>query len=1297
MCNKFKSFINGVVLSWMLLCTTEAIALNGKLYGYNEMANSLVSKVCQDRHGYIWIATDFGLSKFDGYRFANYYRTQEATSLSSNLVRSMLCTRDGRMLAGTGKGLSRYDYSTDTFHNYIFPEGVTPRVNSLVELPSGDVAAATAGYGLYLLKGDTLEAKPEYSKMARNEYFSNLFVDGNTLWCQTNDHRLVCFIIEKGTPKSVKSYEIDKTALVASFKMADGNLLFVLDNAVWKYDIRRKTMNKNAYGLPAGTKVTSACLAHNGTIYLSTITGTFHVIRPENGTVTSEPLYDGHYILSDFIITHIFEDRDQNLWMCSPRHGLYFSSMKPQQFGTVDFSVLDRRISHGFSSIAPDGNDGLYCVARYRGLLHVDNNERVTECKGLAPEPSTIMRDSKGHYWLGTWKAFYRYEPERGECHLVDDLGGRGTPYLSEDRQGNIYVSVLGEGFAVYDQASKRMTYYNSRNQSGATGVKFDNDWVGMMYCDHDGMMWITTSSGVWCFDPERRHFLDLGGGDGILRDKLCCSICETPDNDIVVGTESGLYLYNRKTHTTELMPGTESIAYMKICGLVPDHLGNLWISTMKGIWQYRYAEKQLVSHFGGSGIADNEFCDGAWASIGSKYIVFGSNSNITYINPRKINNVFDEKAQIYMSRFSTIAKNYDPFGSDFSVAWDDNHFTMSFTLFNYQDNSNITFEYRINDGEWTDFETGSNSLTFTKLKPGTYNIEVRAVSGGEFSPATKLVKVTVGAPWYATTTAKLLYALTGLLVIFFAVMMIYRRQREAFEEEKMRLLINATHDIRSPLTMILGPIAKIKELVGKSCDSDTRNSIDHYMDIVDRNAERLMLLVNQILDMRKIDKNQMRLKCRETDIFAFIKQVCLSFEFTAEQRGIELKVNCDQPKAMAWVDRDNFDKVITNLLSNSFKFTLDGGGISIDITHDDSHIRIRVVDNGPGLGKEKLSRLFERFYQGNDSLGQNSVGTGIGLNLAYSIVKLHGGTIEAANRTDGEHGASFTITLPVGNTHLRPEFIYAEPEKTERGRKAIYKKYRIAVVDDDSDLSAFVASELAPWYFVDTYSNGIDALAGILTHDYDVVVSDVMMPGMDGVEMLKKIKQNPTVNHIPVILLSTKSEAEDRLVGFKSGADAYLAKPFNIDELHARVDTMIDNVNRLRGKYSGSLQQQDKVENIEVKGYDDQLMKKVMKSINAHISDSDFSVDTLSQDVGMSRVQLHRKMKEITGVPVGKFIRNIRMEQAARLILERKINITQVAYSVGFSDQTYFSTVFKQYFGMTPTDYAKKDEMQQQ
>ena len=390
---------------------------------------------------------------------------------------------------------------------------------------------------------------------------------------------------------------------------------------------------------------------------------------------------------------------------------------------------------------------------------------------------------------------------------------------------------------------------------------------------------------------------------------------------------------------------------------------------------------------------------------------------------------------------------------------------------------------------------------------------------------------------------------------------------------------------------------------------------------------------------------------------------------------------------------------MVSNILSNAFKYTFDGGEVKVLLSQTDKAVTLKVLDSGIGFNEENTERLFDRFYQGSQNSDLHLEGTGIGLNLSKAIVQMHSGQIKAYNRTDAQRGACLEVTIPLGKAHLKPEEI-EENENTAKMmgvRKQASKNFRLLVVDDDQEVARYIKNELGQWYRIDIAANGREALKVLLSGDnaYDLVISDVMMPEMDGLTLLRQLKGNPNISDIPVVLLTSKAEVSDRLEGLKKGADAYLAKPFNLEELHILVDNIIDNVRRLRGKFTGAQAQEDKVENVEVKGNNDALMDRIMKTINEHLQDPDFNVERLTEEVGISRAQLHRKMKEITGISTGEFIRNLRLQQAARLIKEGKINITQVAYAVGFNNQTYFSTVFKKYYGKTPTEFAEKSGKQ--
>lgn len=597
-------------------------------------------------------------------------------------------------------------------------------------------------------------------------------------------------------------------------------------------------------------------------------------------------------------------------------------------------------------------------------------------------------------------------------------------------------------------------------------------------------------------------------------------------------------------------------------------------------------------------------------------------------------------------------------------------------------------FQYRINGGKWISNAAGDNSFNFTGLSYGHYRIEVRTYCNGKYSIYNKVINLDVLAPWYLTVWAKLIYL---ILVLGFmaAVIFIYlHKKKRDLEEAKMQFLINATHDIRSPLTLIMEPLKKLKERLG--------NAEEYHEDIdtMDRNAQRLLTLVNQILDKRRLDKHQMKLSCRETNLVEFSRGLVSLFTYNANLRGINIRLEMPETPVNAWIDRNKLDKAIANLLSNAFKYTPNGGEIIFRIEKQDKKVLLYVIDSGKGLGKnDDAKTLFERFYQGKNSADMHLGGSGIGLNLCRSIVRLHGGDVYAHNREDGKSGACFIIELPLGKEHLKNNQIYSDNGKTKKKqqRDAASRNCKILLVDDDIEICRYLKSELSDWYRFVICNNGKEALNQLFSDDFDLVISDVVMPEMDGITLLKNIKGNANISHVPVIMLTSKSEISDRLEGIKLGADAYLAKPFSLEELHLTIDNLIDNVRRLKGKFSGALKQDDKVEKIEVKGNDEELMERIMKVVNENMSDSDFNVEKMCDEVGVSRTQLHRKLKEMTGVPTSEFLRNIRLNEAARLIREHKINITQVSYMVGFANNSHFSTAFKKYFGMSPTEYAAK------
>ncbi len=1276
---------------------------SGELFTSGKLSSSLINCIVQDKYGYIWVGTEYGLSKFDGYRFTNYLHNEEdTTSITDNIISDLLVDKKGNLWIGCAKGLMRYNYETNNFSRLQFPDGRKPRIYSMVESHRGDILLGTAGYGLYSVKNNGIEKTANnrftirweraYAKRDSDVFFTHIYEDKHQYLWQSSHLSTFTRFIEKQGKVQRKDFKSPYGAPVAFIQHRPQAMLIVCMYGIIYYDYRTGRIADAGYDL--GTfknhvTINNATFDHDGNLYISTSEHGALIIKKGSNKVEQLENSNSNFNLSTAFVNDIIEDKDNNLWIGCYKKGLYLLNQRQQAFSSWSFSAQNYIIGSSVSSIAPGENGETWCTVQNSGVFCFDASGKIIAHPTSPAGTCIIYKDRRGAYWISNGSALYSYNPHTGAYQEKLTFTSAGIYCMTDDNQGNLYISVYSKGLYIYNVESGKVTVLNMR-QRGNKGF-LCNDWVRSMAFDHTGHLWIGTSNGVSCLNTKTLSFKDFGWNI-ILKDRQANGICEGKNGNMIIGTEEGLYLFDRKNNKTLALPHAEVLKGKQVCCIIKDHQGDLWISTTMGIWQYDQKNRQFIGHINGNGLTTREYVLGSSMHTASDLIAFGTSDGITTFYPERVRAKKMELGDVHLTNFIIDGKPINCLTDEFTIPYEENSFTLEFSLLNYRNTDNISFQYRINEGKWNSTNEGSNAVSFNKLKPGSYTLEVRAMSNGNFSKKSTIIHIKVCDPWYASTWAFLLYFLTAAGIILYIIYRYERHRKEDLEETKMQFLINATHDIRSPLTLIMGPLNKLKTRI---TDAESKQDID----TIDRNAQRLLLLVNQILDERKIDKDQMHLHCQKTDLKEFLRGIMSLYNFNAQERSITLSLKEDESlkeegNLQVWIDRINFDKVISNLLSNAMKYTSDGGEITLIIGKNKESAIIKVEDTGIGLKEEKTDRLFERFYQGNNNSDIHIEGTGIGLNLCRALVKMHGGTIRAYNRTDGIKGSCFEVNIPLGKEHLRPEEILQEDStKTAEStgkRTQANRNFNILIVDDDAEIAHYIKTELSDWYRFDHASNGKEGLKMLLTGKYDLVISDVMMPEMDGVTMLKKIKGNSNVSDIPVILLTSKSEVENRLEGLRKGADAFLAKPFNMEELHILIDNLVDNVRRIRGKYSGAQGQKAKIEQIQVKGNNDALMERVMKYMNEHLADPDLNVEKLTEDVGISRAQLHRKLKEIAGVSAGEFIRNLRLEQAARLIEEGQINITQVAYSVGFSNQTHFSTVFKKHYGMSPSEYAE-------
>ena len=790
-----------------------------------------------------------------------------------------------------------------------------------------------------------------------------------------------------------------------------------------------------------------------------------------------------------------------------------------------------------------------------------------------------------------------------------------------------------------------------------------------------------------------------------------------------------------KKGETKELTTYTtaDGLPSNTIYAIQGDGKDFLWISTNAGISQFQKKNDKFINYYVSDGLQGNEFYKNASFKDKQGIIWFGGMNGITYFNPQDIIN----PAKTWNIRITDFFLHNNPVrkgmksgihniincpvfnAKEFYLSHKDNVFSIEFATLELNAPEHINYLYSINDEKWISLPKGVNRISFSNLKPGTYNFKIRAKDNTVYSNI-KEITIFISPAWYASWWAKVIYSLLLLTIIFIIILQIRHRYRmhqemlqhihaEQINEAKLQFFINISHEIRTPMSLIISPLQKLI----KNEENNERLKIYH---IIYRNAERILNLVNQLMDIRKIDKGQMFLMFRETNIIPFIEDLCTTFGQQANTKNIRLQLHSTLRELNVWVDTGNFDKIILNILSNAFKFTPEKGNIDITIrTGEDNtlpdplkqYAEIIIADTGTGIDEQEKEHIFERFYQIRNSQQNPKGGTGIGLHLTRSLVELHHGIIYVENNKE-QPGCRFIIRLPLGNKHLRPEEVDNNEQKVtvtvptvpvispiieneEEKKVRVKTKYRVLIVEDDEEIRNYIAKEFGDKFHIMESRNGKEALEQTFKKAPDLVISDIMMPEMDGLTLCRKIKQNVNLNHIPVILLTAKTREEDNLEGLNTGADAYIMKPFNIEILQKTVENLINTRQQLRKVFTGQQNLENKVQKLEVKSPDEKLMERIMKVINENISNPNLTIETITTEVGISRVHLHRKLKELTNQTTRDFIRNIRLKEAARLLSEKQHTISEIAMLTGFTDPNNFSTTFKELYGMPPSMYMKE------
>lgn len=1350
-------------------------AQTGKFYSTDkELSNSLINAVYQDRKGFIWIATENGLNKFDGTRFSIYrHNATDSTSLKNNYVRTLFEDSRGNFWIGCINGLQRYDRATDNFHELFISRKdgrKNPHITSIIERRNGDLWIATSGQGAISLKKNSNPAsfhiETELTDRIGSNYLNVIFEDSRqNLWIATEEKGLYRYSPESKELKSYKApYHIAGDDVSAICEDAHGQIFVgTLTKGLFRLSSRQEgNFEPVLYQNRMNLNIRTLIIDTRGKLIIGTDGEGVKEYQPQQDIIVDSEINAGPFDFSKSKVHSLIEDKVHNLWLGIFQKGLILVPGISNKFDYYGYKSIHNNTigSSCVMAIHTDeqatiwigtDNDGLYAIndqgKQLRHYTHQAGNPQSV--------PGTILclyEDSNQELWLGSYfDGLARMNKQTGTCQdatsLLQGNLNAGKPKVSciiEDKNKNLWVGTYGSGLYKINLPTQHVTYYEStRNENDDWSInRLPNDWISYLLEDREGMIWIGTYKGLAVLNPQTDNFINYKKQNNLLPGYVVYSLLESSNGEIWAGTSEGLVCLNKDRLTPVLFTTADGLPSDIICGLAEDEKKNIWISTHQGISKLNPPEKKFINYYAGDGLQGNEFTRTAVFKDKRGKIFFGGTNGVTAFYPQDITEIKKEM-NVLITGFHVAnrpVKKGDKSGNNvitdtavmdteqFTLAYNENTFSIDFSVLEFSNPDRISYQYKIKElgDEWISTQPGTNRVTYSSLKPGKYTFSVQARDHNNFSNI-RTVTIAITPPWYQTWWAKVIWGCLGALLIYALTMYILSRIRhrqevmrqkhmEQINEAKLQFFINISHEIRTPMTLIISPLEKLL------AEHSEKQPV--YL-MIYRNAQRILRLINQLMDIRKLDKGQMHLKFRETDIVGFINDLMQTFNYQAQKKNITFTFEKELEGAdslKVWIDLNNFDKVLMNVLSNAFKYTHEGGNIEVSLKtgHNDAYrgalkdyFEIDITDNGIGIDKNKIEQIFERFYQIDNDMTQSNFGTGIGLHLSRSLVELHHGIIKAENREDGQ-GTRFIIRLPLGSNHLKaeelenPEETGSEPTISQLPKDSIYEteeenktneyrkpkaktRYRVLIVEDDEEIRRYIRSELDSDFRIYECTNGREGLETILKEKPDLVISDVMMPEMDGITLCRKIKQNININHIPIILLTAKSKAEDQIEGLEIGADAYIVKPFNTELLRTTISNLIANRERLRGKLVGEQQVEEKITKIEMKSNDEILMSKVMKTINDHLADPTLNVEMLAANVGMSRVHMHRKLKELTNQSARDFIRSIRLKQAANLLREKNLSVSEVAYATGFSNLSHFSNTFRDFYGISPSEYKEQ------
>ncbi len=1333
-------------------CFGQSQTVFKKINQTNGLSNDRVSSIVKERNGFVWIGTENGLNRYDGNKIKIYNKQNSA--LSSNDVADLVIDHKGRIwIATLGGGLNLYNPSNDKFVVYKNSSNndrsiPSNELNTLFEDSNGTIWLGTKnGISFFNEKEQTFtsykfDSKNRYS-ISHNDVRS-IYEDGNkNLWIGTFGGGLNKFNPKTGKFDRINSSSTISPDYIHSICGINKNeiLIGTSGKGLLTLDMKSLSFQKKSFGIDKTINIVR-CIkrARNGTVWIGTDgVGLFKIkninsLHPIVNNYSNDSQSESS--ISSNAIYDLMEDENSNIWLGTAWSGVDVISLNKDyallpstNIGESPISVLSVYKNKDAFFMGLDGKGLTVLQTKNNTVKHYNNANK----NSLGDDYIQYITEARnGSLWIGTFvNGLVNFDFKTGSyTQFKQAIGNSKTlsfndvRYIIEDEKNNIWVATWGGGLDYYDVITKEFKSFKKK-----VGVKNSISSDNVISLQKDGnLIWLATfGGGVNLFDTKTNLFTvykSTEGNQNSISSDYVYSILKDSKENIWIGTAGeGINLLDTKTNKINRFGNYKDIRYQTVTAIIEDNKGLIWFSTKQRIFNYDYTTKAFKSF---SNLKEDYHINSCFKDE-KGILYFGCSKGVVKFNPEtiKVKNVTPKVKFTGFKLFNKevpigedeILKNDISYSENITLKHNQDVITFEFAAMLFPSSANCEYQIKMDnfDENWRSIGK-EGSATYTNLSPGDYVFKVRSRElGSEWTNQYSSLKIEILKPFWTEWWAFLIYAFLAILTLYVFIKYVISWEKmkadlrfEKFSHEKdvelynlkQDFFTNISHEIRTPVTLILGSINKLL----KSNPYSGENQENPFSAIT-KNGEYLLNLVNELLDYRKMEGSQIKLKVVKQDWVKFSKEIYLSFKEFAYQKDIQFEFESSSEKIDLWFDKNQMEKVFYNLFSNALKFTNTGGSIKLTISETDTEVQLELVDEGIGISKKHLSKIFNRFYQANAANSINGAGFGLGLTISNEIIKLHRGEITVKSKKGA--GSTFTIILKKGNSFYQESEIgesetndelienYFSPNQPLGGlvakdsSSAVAKDQTLLVVEDNVGICNYIAELFSDEYMILKASNGEEGLAIALEKSPDLITSDVMMPIMDGIELTHHLKSNINTSHIPVILLTARASFMHKMEGFETGADDYVTKPFNESLLRARIKNILKNRSLLHEKFH-SEDTTDIGEFVKNKS-DQEFLENLGLFIEKNIDSDNLSAVFVAQELGMSHSVLYKKLKIITGLSLVEYMRDYRLKKAKQLLKTKQYTINEVCFKVGYSDRKYFSKLFKERFGNPPTFYMKE------